>query len=248
MAQPSCIRTTPETASGALDRFLADPSGEFAIETRLRHRDGSYRWMLSRATILRDDMGEPARMLGSQVDITERKQMEIALRENETRYRELADDLEERVVQRTAELSDAYRDSQSFAYAVAHDLRAPLRAIDGFSHMLRESSGERLTDTERGHVERVRRGAMHMASLIEGLLAYSRIEHYEVHPECVELRAFIDEILADLPDLADAGHVTGGRRRACFARSRGSRRPAGGPAEPPRECVQVHTRELSPAH
>lgn len=194
-------------AAGALERFLADPSGEFVIETRLRHRDGSYRWMLSRATLLRDDAGAPARMLGSHVDITERKQMEIALRESEARHRELADDLERRVVQRTAELSDAYRDSQGFAYAVAHDLRAPLRAIDGFSHMLSESSGERLTDAERGYVERVRRGAMHMASLIEGLLAYSRIEHYEVHLAPVEMRPFIDEILAESPDLTDARQV-----------------------------------------
>jgi PAS domain S-box-containing protein len=191
----------------ALDRFLADPAGEFAIETRLRHRDGSYRWILSRATVLRDDAGAPARMLGSQVDITQRKQMEMALRASEARHRELADDLEKHVVERTAELSDAYRDSQSFAYAVAHDLRAPLRAIDGFSYMLRESSGERLTDTERGYVERVRRGAMHMASLIEGLLAYSRIEHYEVHLARVELRAFIDELVAESPDLADARQV-----------------------------------------
>ena len=187
-------------ALGALDRYFADASGEFNIEVRLRHRDGSYRWILSRATILRDATGAPTRMLGSHVDITQRKQMEMALRESEAL-------LEQRVAQRTAELSEAYRDSQSFAYAVAHDLKAPLRAIDAFSHLLRESSEERLSDKEKSYIERVHRGAMHMASLIEGLLAYSRIEHYKVHPGCVELRAFIDDLLVQLTDLIPAGQV-----------------------------------------
>lgn len=189
-----------EAALGALERFLADASGEFNIEARLRHRDGSYRWILSRATILRDEARKPTRMLGSHIDITQRKQMEMALRESEAH-------LEQRVAQRTADLSEAYRDSRSFAYAVAHDLKAPLRAIDAFSQLLRASSGDRLTHKEKGYIERVHHGAMHMESLIEGLLAYSRIEHYQVHLGCVELRTFIDDLLAELKDLIPAGQV-----------------------------------------
>lgn len=196
-----------EMAIGVLNRFLADPAGEFSIEARIRHRDGSYRWILSRATILRDHAGAPARMVGSHVDITQLKHVEMALRDSETRYRNLADELEQRVMKRTAELSDAYRDSQSFAYAVAHDLQAPLRAIVGFSHLLRQSGGERLTDKERGYVERMHRGAMHMASLIDGLLAYSRVEHYEVRLAGVDLRKFIDELLVEMSHRTEARQV-----------------------------------------
>ena len=187
-----------QIASEAFSAFLAHPNQDLSLEVRLRHRDGSYRHHLVHATLLRDVFGKPARMLTSSVDITQRTVMEIALRESETLHRTLADELEQRVTQRTAELSDALRDSQDFAHAVAHDLRAPLRAMDGFSHLLQTSSQARLTQEEIAHVERVRGGVRHMASLIDGLLAYSRVEHYSVQLERIELLALVTEMMETL--------------------------------------------------
>ena len=82
-----------EIASDALSAFLAHPNQDLSLEVRLRHRDGSYRHHLVHATLLRDVFGNPAQMLTSNVDITQRKVMEIALRESETLHRTLADEL-----------------------------------------------------------------------------------------------------------------------------------------------------------
>ena len=171
-----------------LEAFLQNPHGEFVSEQRLQHRDGSYRWMLSQGSMSFDAAGRPARMMGSLVDITPFKQLEQSLRESEGRYRDLADALECRVTQRTRELSDAYRESQNFAYAVAHDLKAPLRAINGFCALLEQSAGVRLTNAERDYVERARHGAVRMAALIDDLLDYSRVEHREQRLGAIDCR------------------------------------------------------------
>lgn len=175
--------------------FLTKPRGEFNAETRVRHRDGSYRWVLVQASVLIGDDGKPQRMLGSHVDITQRKAIELSLRESQERYRELVSSLESRVALRTRELTAAYRESQSFAYAVAHDLKAPLRAIDGFSHLLETSALSKLTPEEQAHIKRIRSGAMNMASLIDGLLAYSRLEHRELRLCAVDVSALAQSIV-----------------------------------------------------
>jgi len=178
--------------------FNADPRGEFVAEQRLRHRDGSYRWILVRGTAVFDADGKPHHMLGSHVDITDRKLIELSLRDSEARYRDLVDQLESRVAARTSELTDAYRESRNFAYAVAHDLKAPLRAIDGFGHLLDHSASPRLNAEEREYLKRVRRGAMQMSSLIDGLLDYSRLEHRELRFCAIECSELVEDILQSM--------------------------------------------------
>lgn len=197
-----------ERMERALEAYLADPQGEFVAEQRLRHRDGSYRWILVQGSILSDSRGKPQRMLGSHVDITARKQSELSLQQSELRYRELVGSLESRVADRTRELTEAYRESQSFSYAVAHDLKAPLRAIDGFSHLLEQSAMSRLNEAEQDYIRRVRRGAIHMASLIDGLLAYSRLEHRELHFRAIDCHAFMGELLQSLDSVIQASQAT----------------------------------------
>jgi signal transduction histidine kinase len=145
-------------------------------------------------------------MLGSIVDITPFKELEQSLRESEHRYRELVDTLEGHVGERTRELSDAYRESRNFAYAVAHDLKAPLRAINGFCALLEQSAGGRLTDVERGYIERARQGAMRMAALIDDLLDYSRVEHREQRFGPIDCREFVEELIDNMTDaIEEAG-------------------------------------------
>jgi PAS domain S-box-containing protein len=188
-----------EVVMGALESYVRRPTGEYKAEMRVRHRDGSYRWILARATAYLDRQGTPLRIVGAQVDITDRKRVELALQQSELRHRELAGKLEQRVAERTSDLELAYREAQSFAYAVAHDLKAPLRAIDSFGHLLEESA-RGLTDTEKGYLARVRRGAIHMSHLIEGLLAYSRIEHRELSLARVALHHFVSEMIGQRQD------------------------------------------------
>jgi len=184
--------------TAALERFIANPQGEYISEQRLQHQDGSYRWILAQGCVVYDAAGRPARMLGSHVDITAFKQLEQSLRESEGRYRGLVDALESRVDQRTRELMDAYRESQNFAYAVAHDLKAPLRAISGFCSLLGQSASDRLSEQERTYVDRANEGAIRMAALIDDLLQYSRIEHREQQLVAIDCREFVDGLIGEM--------------------------------------------------
>jgi PAS domain S-box-containing protein len=168
---------------------------ELRFEHRMRARDGSYRWMLTQASVVLDHQQQPVRLLGSQVDITSQKLAENALRESEARLLDLTRELEHRVVERTAQLQDAYSELESFAYAVSHDLKAPLRAIDGFSHLLLEQYDQQLDAQGKSLLGRVRRGAAQMASLIDGLLAYSRTERRELHEDAIDIAQLVQSAL-----------------------------------------------------
>lgn len=189
-----------------IDEFTRHPEGELVMEHRLRHRDGSYRWVLSKGSALLDSQGRPVRVMGSLVDITPFKELEQSLRDSERRYRELADKLECRVAQRTRELSDAYRESRNFAHAVAHDLKAPLRAINGFCALLDQSASTKLSDAERGYIDRARQGSMRMSALIDDLLDYSRLEHREQRLQPIDCRAFVRALVDSMSErIQEAG-------------------------------------------
>ena len=81
-----------QRAMAAVKAFIANEIPAYAVEFRFRHKDGSYRWILAQASILLDEQGQPERMLGSHVDITERKRVEEALRASEERYRSVIED------------------------------------------------------------------------------------------------------------------------------------------------------------
>jgi signal transduction histidine kinase len=114
-----------------------------------------------------------------------------ALRASEAR-------LEVRVAQRTAELSAANRELESFSYSVSHDLRAPLRAIDGFSQALREDEGPRLSEDGLHLLKRLQAAATRMGQLIDDLLQLSRVTRAELHREPVDLSALTASVLDEL--------------------------------------------------
>lgn len=96
-------------------------------------------------------------------------------------------DLEARVADRTRQLESANRELESFAYAVSHDLRAPLRSMSGFSEILRESTGNGLDEKSRHYLQRIHESSQRMSSLIEDLLSLSRISRAEFTPRPVDL-------------------------------------------------------------
>jgi PAS domain S-box-containing protein len=116
----------------------------------------------------------------------------------------LNQNLERKVAKRTQELEDANRELESFAYSVSHDLRAPLRALEGFSSLLEEESGSALDETAQHYLDRIRRNATKMSQLIDDLLRLSRIGRQSLDRVEIDLSAMArdvaEEIAAQYPD------------------------------------------------
>ncbi len=130
---------------------------ELNAEWRVRDRDGSLRWLMSRGRPFCDTEGQVVRYIGIVMDITERKQMEETLKE------------------RSWQLEAANSELDSFAYSVSHDLRAPLRAIDGYARMILRMQGERFDENTTRQFNLIRDNAKIMGRLIDDLLALSRL-------------------------------------------------------------------------
>ncbi len=171
-----------------------DASGDMVRTTRTLHRrDGEQRHVQLTFAPVPGDPGRDIARLVQVEDVTERARAEEAVRSlNRT--------LEARVTARTRELSEANRELESFAYSVSHDLRAPLRAIEGFSRILGERYAGDLDETGRDYLGRVRKATARMAELIDALLKLSRIGRSDLAIEDVDLSALAEEVGAALAD------------------------------------------------
>jgi signal transduction histidine kinase len=126
--------------------------------------------------------------------------------ENARLYGEVARqaaELERRVAERTAALREANAEMEAFTYSVSHDLRAPLRGIQGFAHALLDDYGDRLGDTGRDYARRIAAAGERLDGLVQDLLAYSRLSRAELQLRPVELGAVVKDVLAQIE--ADLG-------------------------------------------
>lgn len=121
-----------------------------------------------------------------------------ALLESQNEVRQMNAELERRVAERTRQLESANRELESFAYAVSHDLRAPLRSLSGFSQILLENAPQELDDQSRRYLQRIQDASQRMSNLIEDLLALSRISRSELVTRPVSLTQICEEAVAAL--------------------------------------------------
>ena len=153
----------------------------FYNEVRYRHRNGSTVWVICSGQVIEwDSAGEPLRMIGFHIDISDRKRAE------------------EQIQHYATQLEISNQELEAFTYSVSHDLRVPLRAISGFSTALLEDYGQTFDQNAKDYFERICRNVNKMSKLLDGLLSLSRVTRYEIRLLKINLSILVQELIEEL--------------------------------------------------
>ncbi|MCX6221611.1 MAG: PAS domain-containing protein [Bacteroidia bacterium] len=180
---------TPESAAHLDEAVKRNvQTGEpYEVDLELSGNMGPCRWITARSETKYDDKGQIVGLRGTAQDITGRKQAEQEIQK-------LNQKLENRVAERTSQLEAANKELEAFAYSVSHDLRAPLRGIDGFSQVLLEEYNDQLDAQGQDYLHRVRSASQRMGQLIDDMLNLSRVTRSEINIQQVNLSEMFKEI------------------------------------------------------
>lgn len=166
----------------------------FKMEHRFRRKDGIYRWHLSRAHPMRDADGKVVMWLGSNTDIDDQKRA--------------AEILEQTIAERTSELCDKVRELEAFSYSISHDMRSPLRAMQGFAKALLDDYTAKLDEEGRDFLRRIYRAASRLDLLIQDILSYSHTSKAKLELVPVDLAALVHDTAEQYACLQESAKVT----------------------------------------
>ena len=170
-----------------LQRWISQPILQLVETAKSISRDKDY--SVRAKADSRDEMGLLVETFNEMLARIQLQNEELQKANNE---------LEQRVVERTTQLEVANKELEAFSYSVSHDLRAPLRSIDGFSQALFEDHGDQLDAQGRSDLQRVRAATQRMAQLIDDMLNLSRVSRGEMRRETVDLSSMVKNIAAEL--------------------------------------------------
>jgi PAS domain S-box-containing protein len=181
-------------------QVLANEIPTYSMEKRYLRKDGSQVWINLTMSLVRKPSGDPAYFIAVIEDITPRKQAEDQIRR-------LNEELEQRVLARTAELQATIKELEAFSYSVSHDLRAPLRAIHGFSRILLEDYAPQLSPEIQEYLHWISHNARQMSHLIDDLLAFARLSRQAIKKQPVATTALVHQVLTDLNEEQKGRHI-----------------------------------------
>jgi PAS domain S-box-containing protein len=175
--------------------------GHWDIEHRFRGVDGRWHPILARGVAVRDEQGRITSWVGINLDISRLQRTEQALQEAQAKLQAHAEELAATVAQRTAKLQETVGDLEHFSYAITHDMRAPLRAMQGFASMLEEDCGDSLSPPGRDYVRCIKAASDRLDRLIADSLNYGKTVRQEITLEPVGLRDLIHGLVETYPNL-----------------------------------------------
>ncbi|MGA2505151.1 MAG: PAS domain S-box protein [Anaerolineales bacterium] len=182
--------TEPKKAQlGYQQVFARDVVRDYPLT--IRHSSGKTTDVLYTASVYKNEKGESQGVFAAARDITERKKAEEEIKK-------LNAELEQRVVVRTAQLEAANKELEAFAYSVSHDLRAPLRAISGYTSILLEDYGPSFDKEGKRVANVISHEALRMGELIDDLLTFSRLSRTEKHDSKIDMQSMLQSVFDEL--------------------------------------------------
>jgi PAS domain S-box-containing protein len=186
---------------GAIEKSFARRERDHSFHYRALRPDGSIAWLIVRGRVEYSEDGKPLRVVGVVVDVTALKQSEQALAAARNQLAEHAANLERAVAERTAELTETIQELEAFSYSLSHDMRAPLRAMKGFSEIIEAEYGSQLGPEALSYLSRIGAAASRLDQLIRDVLSYSRLVREEIHLQPIDVENLARQLINENPNL-----------------------------------------------